>query len=173
MNKGIQQGFTLLELLVVLGIVAVLASIAAPDLGLPVNTKRVNETANKVQSALTAARTEAVMRARVVSVQGLNNGDWNTGLETFVDASGAGAEAFENGSDTRLNTYALGNESISISVANGSAGVLSFNNLGGLTAAVGVAILICHSDTRVDGVRLTLNAVGRVTREEEVSCAAP
>ncbi len=54
------DGFTLMELMVVLAVVAVLVAIAAPNLRTWVDTGRLNSGAREVQSVLNLARSAAV-----------------------------------------------------------------------------------------------------------------
>lgn len=165
-----QNGFTLLELLVVVAIVALLVSIASPNLGTPVNQRKLDAAAEVVRGALASARMEASLRGKVVSVQGKDGGDWVDSVESFIDTGGEGAEQFSAASDVKLNTYRIDSSSLSIDVAGASSGILSFNSLGALTQPGIVVIQVCSSDPRLKGVNLTVNAVGRVKTQMGVTC---
>ncbi len=69
------RGFTLIELMVAVVVLAVLASIAAPSYRSFITATRVKSATDDVWSALTMARSEAVKRNSSVTVTPLGN--WN------------------------------------------------------------------------------------------------
>ncbi len=80
-------GFTLLELLVTIAIVAVIAGIAAPSFQNMMATQRVRSATGDLVSALNFARSEAVKRNRVVTVS--PGASWAAGWSiTYVDNGG-------------------------------------------------------------------------------------
>ena len=87
-------GFTLIELMIVVAIVAVLLLVVAPDFGRFVADSRVTTTKDKLMAAISLARTEAikrgepvvVCRANVAGNDCANNGtDWSDGWLVFAD----------------------------------------------------------------------------------------
>lgn len=163
-----QQGFSLLELMIVLAIVAILAAIAAPDMGMVSKQKRLESVAATLQDALASARTQAVMRSTVVSVQGIGGNSWLNGVESYIPSTGQAGIALQN-SDTQLETFSINN---STGITGGLNQVLSFNNLGGLAVAVGSSqnIKICSTDSRIQqGVNLNINIAGRI-QKRSVAC---
>ena len=92
------QGFTLVELLVVMAVVAVLASVAAPYLQKFVTQRAVTARADELASALRLARSEALKRGSVVSVCASASpqaatptcsdaADWAKGWLVFTDSN--------------------------------------------------------------------------------------
>ena len=88
------HGFTLVELLVTVGIAALLAAVAAPSVQGLVANNRLKTHGNAVQSSLMGARTEAIKRkARVVVCKSAdqascsNSGGWQQGWIMFVDSN--------------------------------------------------------------------------------------
>jgi type IV fimbrial biogenesis protein FimT len=73
-----QRGFTLVEMLVVVGILGILAAIAAPNMTQMVRIQRVKNAAFDIFSAMNLARSEALKRNRTVTITP-NNGDWARG----------------------------------------------------------------------------------------------
>lgn len=87
-------GFTLIELMVVVALVAVLQTLAAPALSGMVNSMRLTTAVNSLFSSLLLARSEAIKRnSRVVvckSVTGVacnTTGGWEQGWIVFHDAN--------------------------------------------------------------------------------------
>lgn len=93
------RGFTIVELMLVVAILAVLAALAAPSFTPVVERWRVRQTVEGLLSTLHYARSEAIRRAGGVFIEKLpqnTNGcalaggddDWGCGWVVFVDANG-------------------------------------------------------------------------------------
>lgn len=96
-----QQGFTLIELMVTISVLAILLAIAVPSFQGLVLSSRLVTTTNDLASALAIARSEAVKRAtRVTVCKSANSGaaspvcsagaNWQDGWIVFVDSGVAG-----------------------------------------------------------------------------------
>jgi type IV fimbrial biogenesis protein FimT len=79
----IQQGFTLIELVVVMAVVALLATVAAPSFANLIAGQRVRSLASEFHLALTQTRSEAIKRNVNVSLSA-TNGNWAAGW-TILD----------------------------------------------------------------------------------------
>ncbi|MDW8479917.1 MAG: GspH/FimT family protein [Xanthomonadales bacterium] len=93
-------GFTLVELLIVLLVLAVLVTVGVPNLRQLIQNNRATVQANELLTALQLARMEALKRKRPVSVCPSRNGsscgtDWAEGWIVAVDngAPGSGSVA--------------------------------------------------------------------------------
>lgn len=89
-------GFTLIELMVTIAVVAVLAAIAFPSFQSTIRSSRVSSTNNEVLGLLSLARSEAIRSNRGGGVCGSSDGascdgGWSGGMLAFADANGDGA----------------------------------------------------------------------------------
>lgn len=82
-----ESGFTLTELLVVLAVAGILASIAVPSFQSLTQSQQVKNASFELLSHLSLARSEAIKRNGNVTVAPLVAGDWGKGW-TITSASG-------------------------------------------------------------------------------------
>jgi type IV fimbrial biogenesis protein FimT len=116
--KGQQGGFTLVELLIVMLIVAIIAGFGVPSFTQFLRQGELTSRANSVLVALQLARSEAISRGRPVmacpSTDGAScsgdPGDWADGWLVATDDAPAGSVDTDdeivrvNSSETRLNS---------------------------------------------------------------------
>ncbi len=103
------RGFTLIELMVALGIATILVFLAVPSMSAFIKNQRLSSQANDLVADLNFARSEAIKRARPVRICKINTSDplncdttgtnWSNGRIIFLDLnnnmavdSGAGEE---------------------------------------------------------------------------------
>ncbi|WP_024889782.1 GspH/FimT family pseudopilin [Luteimonas huabeiensis] len=89
------RGFTLVELMVTIAVLAILAAIAFPNLEATMRSNRVATTANELLSSISLARSEAMRNpngaALCASRHGTAcDGDWSNGWLVWIDTDGDG-----------------------------------------------------------------------------------
>ncbi len=80
------SGFTMIELLVVLVIIAITLAFGLPSFQAVIASSRLTNAANSMVTALQRARSEAIKTNRLVTVMNVNNNSaWQDGWIVFVD----------------------------------------------------------------------------------------
>lgn len=89
-TKRSQNGFTLIELGIIVIVIAVMATVAIPSFDSSMSRNRILSAQTELQSVLNQARSEAVKRGKTITLcsstdQANCNGTWNDGWILFVD----------------------------------------------------------------------------------------
>ena len=173
------RGFTLIELMVTLAIVAVLAMVAVPNFTAFQRNSELTSMANNLVGGMNTARTEAMKRntsALVAPISGTT--DWSGGWRVFVDVNRNGV--FDLGTDILVTTYpALPNYIAATSTVTSA----SFNGSGysfGSSGLSNLTISIARNDVptgqKLDQTRrIKVAATGRVRSckgTDTVNCKA-
>lgn len=85
-----QRGFTLVEILIVLVVVGILTSLAAPSFSELVKSQKIKSMATDLNASLALARSEAIKRNRNVSMLPTTAGSWHKGW-TIADPDNVGS----------------------------------------------------------------------------------
>jgi type IV fimbrial biogenesis protein FimT len=130
---NIASGFTLVELLVGLSIAAILISLAVPSFRTLVENNKTQTLTEEIATSLNFARSEALRRARAVTVcpsndQATCSGTWNDGWIVFVD-NDAG-RTFSAGVDTLLDVTQGSSQNYTISLNSTITNSFQFSNQG-------------------------------------------
>lgn len=81
-------GFTLIELIVVVALIAIMMGLAAPSFVRFQRSSELTGVANSLLGAMSAARAEAMRVNRNAYVYPLTANDWTSGWRVFVDMNG-------------------------------------------------------------------------------------
>ncbi len=145
--RGRMRGFTLIEMMVVIGIVAILAAIAAPNMGAMIKRQRIKTAAFDVFASLTFARSEAIKRNTTVTLTP-QGGAWSSGWQ-IAD----------------LNGNVLRNQPSFTNISFTGPATVSFAGSGRLSAGAGTPFSLTGDDSYTSRC-VTLALSGRAVSKE-------
>ena len=96
------QGFTLLEILIALAITGILAALTLPNLLAWLNSNKVQEATDSIQSALQDAQKQAMRRGRICTINFTNGTGTNPTVYSQIRASEAGCLVMANAGSLNL-----------------------------------------------------------------------
>lgn len=197
-NRGLKQGFTLIELMVVLTVLGVMMAFAVPNFREYKRNAALTDTVNTLVSSVYRTRTEAMKDGVSVILMPCNDGctstgtDWQKGWLIFADRNGNGAYNANTSDDPANSGYKDGPliltqrgdvipDYIAISVGNG--GAVKFSGTGFPASigggAVGDLTITVNRTDRPDNNRyvrrIVINKSGRVRTcrpDRDSNCSA-
>ncbi|WP_428242489.1 GspH/FimT family pseudopilin [Gynuella sp.] len=86
MRQKNTRGFTIIELMITIAVVAILATVAAPNMSDFLQRNQMNSYVFDVVGAIAATRSEAVTRGERVSFQSKTNNDWSDGWQIVLNS---------------------------------------------------------------------------------------
>lgn len=92
--RGKSEGFTLVELMIVVIVVAILAAIGLPSFRSLIASQKVKTMASRLQVALLTTRSEALKRNTNVTLAPTVAGQWNGGWHVINPADGKDVSAY-------------------------------------------------------------------------------
>lgn len=169
MRKSIykQSGFTLLELLVALGMIGILVAIGVPAMSDWSQRAQVRSEAQRYVGILNLARSTAIETNQVVSIDSTTNADGGLDMDVFSDADGAGNQAYNGGGGDQYIRRVVGEAtSLNIVIAPAGVDVISFDQNGRLMGGQVVQIDIENDNANLGRV-IDVNLSGRSTVSEK------
>lgn len=163
------RGFTMVELLITLVVLAVLLAVATPGLSTFVNSSRLRASQAEFVSALTLARSEATRRGTRVSIDALApvvGNELGGGWRLFLDANSNGV--FDDGSANELRHYPAmaGN----LKFATSRPLPIVFDARGFLEGAGAFSFTLCGRSGLPVGYRILLEPIGLTDVQEASIC---
>ncbi|MCB1615311.1 MAG: GspH/FimT family pseudopilin [Pseudomonadales bacterium] len=163
-----QGGFTLIELMITVAVLAIFLSIAAPSFTRLMERSRVTSATNNFIGVFQYARAEAVRNNKRVVVQ--NVGGWRNGIRVFLDADGNGAWAGTAAEKELRLEGAFKN--MLITASNGAASVVFMpdGTTSLLSAGTNITFGLCSTVPDIDGRKVQVMASGVVRLEDATTC---
>ncbi|TCB79888.1 GspH/FimT family pseudopilin [Acinetobacter sp. ANC 4173] len=136
-----RKGFTLVELMVTIAVLAIIATLAAPNLSRTLKNTKVKTSSGDILNFLQQARTEAVRLGKTVTICGSSDGsnclnanrtNWSTGLIAKSSAS-----------STPIQKLTFENSQLTITAPE----TITFNPVGSTTAEHEITVTIPDADT--------------------------
>jgi type IV fimbrial biogenesis protein FimT len=165
MRRTRTSGFTLVELMVTIAIVAILLALGLPSFQGSLRSNRVATSTNELLASFSLARTEAIkttQASRVCARDGNECGeDWNQGWLVVTDSDG-------NGTDFETTVKAVdAHPGLSITMSGGADNTfVEFDRRGRMDAAAAREIEILPDAEDVDAAHIrcmTISVVGQVS----------
>ena len=159
------KGFTLIELMVTIVVLAIIATIAIPNLANLIDSNRARSQVNTYRDMLTLARAEAINRGTLVRVSRLGDGQWAVGTApTMSSCSSNGV----------IRCFPAPASGASVTVSNFPAGGLVFTSQGyvrgmGLNAPAPTVTVTFENQCQHNRI-ITVSPLGRI-RSEKGACS--
>ena len=172
MKQHKQHGFTLPELMITLGIAAIVLSTAVPSLSATVKSSRLASHLNSVVADIHFARSEAVKRdVRVIMCRSINPNAtvpscsgtakiWTTGYIIFADDGNNSNNVYNDGVDTLLRRGQEASTGVKLRTNSTWNNNLEFNP-NGSTNEGGIALMsICDNRSNEYGKQIVVSRAG-------------
>ena len=143
------SGFTLIELMVTIAVLAIIVGIAAPSISNQLANQRVKSTTATLANALKEARIESVIRRQIVTVSFNNNGTGTGSIELKANSNAVATYRY----DAKNTIKATGNVNFK---PNKTAAEMTYT--------------ICDSNTAASPRQITVSKIGVITGQLGGTC---
>lgn len=170
-----ERGFSLIEMLVVMLLIAIVVGIAIPNVSEFIRNERLTSQANDIVSDIAIARAEAMRRGGRVTIcpsadEATCSADWAAGRIVFVDLD-RDMEADSGEEILRLRAKLPGNNALTWSATTQrlqfrASGLPS----GGITSGTSDAFKLCDGAIAGAGRLITVSSLGMIESKRTTSC---
>ena len=136
-----QSAFTLIELMVTIAVLAIIATLAAPNLSQMLRNTKVNTSSGEILNFLQQSRTEAIRLGKPVTVCGSSDGSNCLGTNKINWSTGLIAKY--SGSTTPIQKLTFESSQLSITAPE----TISFNSVGSTTAEHEITVTLPGANT--------------------------
>ena len=169
-KRSHHHGFTLVELMVSMGMVAILLAFAVPSVSSMIKNNRLSTQLNAVMNDIHFARSEAIKRGtRIVLCRSANpnlttpscggsNQNWSTGYLIFTGEDGN--NTYQAGTDTLLGLGQPAQEGITLLTTATWNNNLEINTSGTLNEGGTAIMALCDSRNEAYGRQITIPLTG-------------
>ena len=179
------HGFSLLELMITIAVMAILLAIAVPNFRDVIHRNQVSSGSNALLANVNYARSEAITRGQLVSMcpgdktAGCTSGGkvFDQGWIVYTYPAGAASanKAYASATSILLRSTAA-QTNVSIQAQGGT--VITFGQQGQLKPSTPLVFATCYGSsgagtitTKVPGVELDVNGSGSVTTKAATTCS--
>jgi type IV fimbrial biogenesis protein FimT len=176
-NNG--KGFTLVELMVALGILGLTMAIAVPNFITLINDNRISSSASDFVGALQLAKAESAARtspatickSNIAGTGCITTGDWQQGWIVFSDING-------NAAVDAGDTVVLNHEALDTRITFNDAGVtnsITFNPSGSTSITGAQIFIMCDARPFAEsakGILVTITGRGNVMKGSDTGLTA-
>ncbi|MEM1141997.1 MAG: GspH/FimT family pseudopilin [Pseudomonadota bacterium] len=173
-NIGSHNGFSLVELMIVVTLAGLILVFGAPSFQASLERNRLQSGANTVASALSFARSEAVIRGAPVSIcptvdtTACSGSNWETGWLVFVDdgdGGGTPADGTQNGSERLLRIGEASPQRVTVRTVNfPTATSITFEDDGRILQDIRGTVTVCDDRGADEARGFVVQVSGQVRR---------